>query len=62
LKTGGAVWVATDDSHYAGQIQKVFPEEKWSYKPGRSLYPTYFETKWKNLGRDIHYFCFGKSK
>ena len=62
LKPGGAVWVATDDPHYAGQIEKVFPKEKWSYTPGRSLYPTYFETKWKNLGRSIHYFCFGKSK
>ena len=62
LKPGGAVWVATDDPHYAGQIRSVFPQERWSYKPGRSLYPTYFETKWKNLGREIHYFYFGKPK
>jgi tRNA G46 methylase TrmB len=62
LKPGGRVWVATDDPHYATQIQSVFPAERWTYEPGRSLYPTYFEMKWKNLGRSIHYFCFMKEK
>ncbi|MFO1520204.1 MAG: hypothetical protein U1F57_11190 [bacterium] len=60
LKKDGRVWVATDHDHYSGQIQAVFPKEKWQFEEGRSLYPTYFETKWKKLGRSIHYFCFVK--
>ncbi len=60
LKPGGAVWVATDHDDYSKQIQSVFPSEHWAYQPGQSLYPTYFETKWKKLGKEIHYFCFNK--
>jgi len=61
LKSKGRVWVATDHDEYSGQIRSVFPPEKWKYEEGKSLYPTYFETKWKKLGREIHYFCFRKS-
>lgn len=60
LKKGGSVFIATDHAHYAEQIKKIFPEEKWRREEGRSLYPTYFETKWKNLGREIFYFRFVK--
>jgi tRNA (guanine-N7-)-methyltransferase len=58
LKPGGRIWIATDHSDYSAQIKSVFPSDRWSFKEGRSLYPTYFETKWKNLGREIYYFCF----
>lgn len=60
LKESGKVWVATDFTHYADQIQKVFSKEKWEIQESKSLFPTYFETKWKKMGRDIHYFCFKK--
>ncbi len=60
LKPGAMAWIATDHENYAQQIQSVFPEQDWQYQEGKSLYPTYFETKWKNLGREIFYFCFIK--
>ncbi|MBF0492275.1 MAG: tRNA (guanosine(46)-N7)-methyltransferase TrmB [Deltaproteobacteria bacterium] len=60
LKTVGKVWVATDDAPYAEHIQQVFLEKHWEIQEGKSLFPTYFETKWKKMGRTIHYFCFVK--
>lgn len=60
LKEEGKAWVATDDAHYAEHIQKVFLEKHWDRQEGKSLFPTYFETKWKKMGRTIHYFCFVK--
>lgn len=60
LQEKGKVWVATDYTHYAEQIAKVFSKDLWDLEEGKSLFPTYFETKWKKMGREIHYFCFVK--
>jgi len=62
LKPKGRIWIATDHDHYSEQIRSVFPNDRWEAQEGISLYPTYFETKWKKLGREIFYFCFGKLK
>lgn len=61
LKPGGKLFFATDNDDYAAWVRKSFPEGAWRFEEGQSLYPTYFETKWKKLGRSIHYFVFKKS-
>ncbi len=62
LKKDGKVYFASDNQDYAAWVKKSFPEEKWKFEEGNSLYPTYFETKWKMLGRSIHYFVFVKKE
>lgn len=60
LKKNGKVFFATDHEDYAAWVKKSFSKEKWNFEEGKSLYPTYFETKWKKMGRQIHYFLFTK--
>lgn len=60
LKKNGKVFFATDHSEYAAWVKKSFLENEWNFEEGKSLYPTYFETKWKKIGRSIHYFVFHK--
>lgn len=60
LKPQGKLYFASDNTPYAEWVQKSFPEKDWKLEEGKSLYPTYFETKWKKMGRDIHYFVFQK--
>ncbi len=62
LKPGGSLWIATDHPDYSSQISSVFDPKMWKLQEGKSLYPTYFETKWKRMGLSIHYFCFVKQK
>ena len=58
LKKNGKVYFASDNKDYAEWVQKSFSKEKWKFEEGKSLYPTYFETKWKKMGREISYFLF----
>lgn len=60
LQKDGKIFFATDYTQYAEWVKKCFSENQWSFEEGKSLYPTYFETKWKKLGREIHYYCFQK--
>lgn len=60
LHPEGLIWTATDHPGYAKQIGSVFSPERWIQERAESLYPTHFETKWKKLGREIHYFRFKK--
>jgi len=60
LKPQGKIFFATDYTQYAEWVKKCFQEKQWQFEEGKSLYPTYFETKWKKLGREIHYYCFVK--
>lgn len=60
LKKNGKLFFASDNEDYANWVRNSFPEKKWKFEEGQSLYPTYFETKWKKMGRKIHYFVFNK--
>ncbi len=60
LKKDGKLFFASDNAPYAEWVKKSFPESQWNLEEGKSLYPTYFETKWKKLGREIQYFVFQK--
>ncbi len=60
LKKQGKVFFATDNHSYAEWVKTSFTEKDWKFEEGQSLYPTYFETKWKALGRNLHYFVFHK--
>jgi len=61
LKPGGAIYNATDAGFYSEEIVSAF-EEVGGFERHRieSLYPTYFEKKWKALGREIDYWKFVK--
>ncbi len=60
LKSEGKLFFATDHNAYAEEVRKSFLETEWKFEEGKSLYPTYFETKWKKMGREIYYYCFEK--
>lgn len=61
LKGKGEVYSATDAGFYSEQIVQSFAEAGgFSRESIESLYPTYFETKWKKLGRKIDYWKFVK--
>ena len=61
LKPGGAIYNATDAGFYSEEIVAAF-EEVGGFKREaiESLYPTYFEKKWKAMGREIDYWRFVK--
>lgn len=62
LKPGGAVFNATDAGFYSEEIVAAFEEVGGFEKQAiESLYSTYFEKKWKALGRAIDYWKFIKS-
>ena len=59
LTPKGILYLATDHEPYAQQMSAVFQKNgKFTFESGQSLFPTYFETKWKKLGLMIHYFKF----
>ena len=61
LKPGGAVFNATDAGFYSEEIVDAFEEVGGFEKQAiESLYPTYFEKKWKEMGRAIDYWKFVK--
>jgi len=61
LKGKGEVYSATDASFYSDQIVECFDQAGgFRMEAIESLYPTYFETKWKKLGRKIDYWKFTK--
>jgi len=63
LKEDGEVFSATDAGFYSDEICVAFAEAGGFKREAiDSLYPTYFETKWKNLGREIQYWKFKKHK
>jgi len=61
LKPGGAIYNATDAGFYSEEIVAAFEEVGGFEKQAiESLYPTYFEKKWKAMGRAIDYWKFVK--
>lgn len=61
LKSGGAVYNATDAGFYSEEIVSAFEEVGGFEKHAiAALYPTYFESKWKKMGREIDYWKFVK--
>ena len=61
LKEKGEVYSATDAGFYSEQIVESFAEAGgFNCEAITSLYPTYFETKWKAMGRKINYWKFIK--
>jgi len=61
LKDKGEIYSATDAGFYSDQILKAFEEAGgFSRAAIESLFPTYFETKWKSMGREIQYWKFTK--
>lgn len=61
LKPGGAIYNATDAGFYSEEIVAAFDEVGGFRREAiESLYPTYFEKKWKALGRAIDYWRFVK--
>jgi tRNA (guanine-N7-)-methyltransferase len=67
LEEGGALYVATDDVHYAHQIDTVLAAESklfnqyrpWPYLasvPGR--FETGYEEQWRAVGRPVHFFAY----
>ncbi len=61
LKPGAAVYNATDAGFYSEEIVSAFEEVGGFDKVAiESLYPTYFEKKWRALGRKIDYWKFVK--
>jgi tRNA (guanine-N7-)-methyltransferase len=62
LKPGGSIYNATDAGFYSEEIVKAFDEVGGFRREAiESLYPTYFEKKWKALGREIDYWRFVKT-
>jgi tRNA (guanine-N7-)-methyltransferase len=70
LGTGGMLYVATDDVHYAHQIGEVLAAEKtlfnqyapWPFLndvPGRAC--TGYEAQWRAVGRPLHFFAYSTS-
>ena len=61
LKPGGSIYNATDAGFYSEEIVAAFEEVGGFRREAiESLYPTYFEKKWKALGREIDYWRFVK--
>jgi tRNA (guanine-N7-)-methyltransferase len=61
LKEKGEVYSATDAGYYSEQMTHAFREAGGFHCEAiPSLFPTYFETKWKALGRKIDYWKFVK--
>ncbi len=61
LKPGGSIYNATDAGFYSEEIVSAFEEVGGFRREAiASLYPTYFEKKWKALGREIDYWKFVK--
>lgn len=61
LKPGGAIYNATDAGFYSEEIVAAFEEVGGFERHAiESLYPTYFEKKWKAMGRAIDYWKFVK--
>jgi tRNA (guanine-N7-)-methyltransferase len=61
LKEGGEIINATDAGFYSEQIVAAFDEVGGFHREAiTSPYPTHFEQKWRDLGRDIDYWCFTK--
>ncbi|HKY64680.1 MAG TPA: hypothetical protein VJR29_14840 [bacterium] len=61
LKPGGAIYNATDAGFYSEEIVAAFEEVGGFRREAiESLYPTYFEKKWKAMGREIDYWRFVK--
>ncbi len=61
LKNKGEVFCATDAGYYSAQICATFDQAGGFIRsPTESPYPTYFEQKWKALGRSIDYWRFVK--
>jgi len=61
LKEKGEIYSATDAGFYSDQIVKAFEEAGgFSREACESLFPTYFETKWKKLGKEIQYWKFSR--
>lgn len=62
LKKEGEVFSATDAGYYSEQIVESFTQDKlFSCERIGSLFPTYFENKWKALGKAINYWKFSKA-
>ncbi len=61
MKEKGSVLSATDAGFYSEQIVAAFSEAGgFQCQPIPSPFPTYFENKWKALGREIEYWKFTK--
>lgn len=61
LKNKGEVFSATDAGYYSEQIVESFTQDRlFSCEKIESLFPTYFESKWKALGKKIDYWKFKK--
>ncbi len=59
LNQTGILYFATDETNYAEESLKYFSQsQEFHIQAFDSLFPTYFEQKWKRLGRKIHYFSF----
>lgn len=57
LQAQGKIFFATDDTEYTEWVKACFQAQGWRLEEGQSLYPTYFETKWKKMGKKIDYLC-----
>jgi tRNA (guanine-N7-)-methyltransferase len=61
IKEKGEVYSATDAGFYSEEIVAAFTAAGgFRAEPVASLFPTYFEQKWKALGRKIDYWRFSK--
>ena len=61
LKDKGEVYSATDAGFYSEEILQAFLEQGgFAHECIASLFPTYFENKWKAMGRNITYWKFTK--
>lgn len=61
LKAKGEVFTATDAGFYSDEIFTAFTEHGgFAHERIESLFPTYFEKKWKGMGREIAYWKFSK--
>lgn len=59
LSESGILYFATDEPNYAEESLKYFSQSKeFHMQAFDSLFSTYFEQKWKRMGRNIHYFSF----
>ncbi|MDX1386584.1 MAG: hypothetical protein R3257_03265, partial [bacterium] len=62
LKAGGEIINATDAGFYSDQIVEAFEEVGGFDRHSiTSPFPTYFESKWKEMGRNIDYWSFVKT-
>lgn len=62
LKVKGEVYFASDAKFYAEEMHELFMQNKnFTAEPSQSLFPTYFESKWKDEGRECYYWKFIKN-